>query len=397
MARIALPRDLASTVIVRGVAAAERSAIVVGMVLTMFAITAALLHRGGDLSRLPLAIVALLLVCGLAIHLMIAPSALRAGIFLGAGAVISTVYVVTLLEADANLTEPSPFLVNRIAVALILVGAVTGSARNGILWTVIGFIVGQASLLVGFAIAGHSGGTGFAPILVFVVAIAVYGAFEAGSRRLRRQVSDIDALEAELAVADRQRELEQRASRLAHDTVLADLAIIAARPGPLDEAARARLERDVAVARAGLVAPSPSAAPSRSRLSAELLQLASDYQWSGVRVDVSGGDELDVAVDDDAWDAVIGAIRAALDNVVRHAGSERAEVVVGVRNDTLSVLVVDDGVGFVPDDVDDDRLGVRSSIHDRVRAVGGSVRVWSGDEGTTVMLAVPIRSAGEQA
>ncbi len=397
MARIALPRDLTSSVIVRGVAAAERSAIVVGMVLTIAAITAALLHRGGDLSRLPLAIAALLLVCGLAIHLMLAPSALRAGLFLALGAVISTAYVVTLLGAEANLTEQSPFLVNRIGVALTLVGAVTGSARNGILWTVLGFIAGQGSLVVGFALAGETGGTGFAPIFVFVVALAVYGAFEAGSRRLRRQVSDMDALEAELVLADRQRELEQRASRLAHDTVLADLAILAARPGPLDEAARTRLERDVAIARAGLVAPPASAAPSRSRLSAELLQLARDYQWSGVRVDVSGGDELVIDVDDEAREAVIGAIRAALDNVVRHAGSERAEVVVGVRDDTLSVLIVDDGIGFVPDDVDPDRLGVRSSIHDRVRAVGGTVRVWSGDEGTTVMLAVPIHPTGESA
>lgn len=397
MARIALPRDVASAVIVRGVASAQRAIVIVAMLLTAVAVTVAVVDRGGAVGNLPVAIAALVLMAALSLQLLLAPSVMRAVIFLVAGAITSVVYVVTLLESGADLTDPSPYLVNRIAVALILVGALTGSARNGILWTVLGFIAGQLSLLVGFAIAGESGGTGIAPILAVAVALSVYGAFEVGSRRLHRQVSDIDALEAELMIADRQRELELRASRLAHDTVLADLAIVAARPGALDDAARSRLERDVAAAEAGLIAPALVAkSPSRSRLATELLDLARDYQWSGVRVDVSGCDALELQVGDEVREAVVGAARAALDNVVRHAGAESAEVVVGVRDGTLSVLVVDDGVGFAPSDVDADRLGVRSSIHERVHAVGGTVRVWSGDEGTTVMLAVPVPDSGEE-
>ncbi|WAB85186.1 hypothetical protein OVN20_06475 [Microcella daejeonensis] len=91
----------------------------------------------------------------------------------------------------------------------------------------------------------------------------------------------------------------------------------------------------------------------------------------------------------------MGATRAALDNVVAHAGTDRAEVVVGVRDGTLAVLVVDDGRGF--DAVDADRLGVRGSIRSRIEGVGGTVRLWSGAEGTTVMMSVPLGLPDDEA
>ena len=393
MPGIALPRDIASAVVVRGFATAQRAIVVVAMLLTVVPVTVAVLDRGGSVPHLLVAVACLLVTAGLALQLLLAPSVGRAVLFLVGGSVVSSVYAVALLRSGADLTEPAPFLVNRIAVALLMVGALSASAREGLVWTVLGFAAGELSLIVGFALAGEAAPTGVAPFLALAVVLAVYGAFEIGGRRLRSQLADIGALQSELAEVEHQRELERRASRIVHDTVLADLAIVAARSGPVDGAARARLERDVAAAAAGTVAlRGAGAAPARSRVGDELLDLARDYQWSGVRIDVSGFDALDAEVDDDVREAVIGATRAALDNVVRHAGADRAEVVVGVRDGTLSVLVVDDGIGFAADDVDPDRLGVRSSIDERVRRVGGAVRVWSGDEGTTVMLTVPART-----
>jgi len=376
MPGIALPRDIASAVVVRGFATAQRAIVVVAMLLTVVPVTVTVLDRGGSVPHLLVAVACLLVTAGLALQLLLAPSVGRAVLFLVGGSVRS-----------------APFLLNRIAVALLMVGALSASAREGLVWTVLGFAAGELSLIVGFALAGEAAPTGVAPFLALAVVLAVYGAFEIGARRLRSQLADIGALQSELAEVEHQRELERRASRIVHDTVLADLAIVAARSGPVDVAARARLERDVAAAAAGTVAlRGAGAAPARSRVGDELLDLARDYQWSGVRIDVSGFDALDAEVDDDVREAVIGATRAALDNVVRHAGADRAEVVVGVRDGTLSVLVVDDGIGFAADDVDPDRLGVRSSIDERVRRVGGAVRVWSGDEGTTVMLTVPART-----
>lgn len=73
-----------------------------------------------------------------------------------------------------------------------------------------------------------------------------------------------------------------------------------------------------------------------------------------------------------------------------HAGTGRAELVIGQRDDAIAVLIVDGGRGFDPAAVALDRLGLRESIDGRIRAVGGTARVWSGDEGTTVMLRVPL-------
>lgn len=392
MASIALPRDVASGIIVRGFATAQRAMVVVGAVLTGVAVTVAVVSRGGDPLPLLPALVALATIAALALRLLLRPTVASAVAFLAGGAVASVVFTLALLGADARLDDPGPFLLNRAATALVLVGALRGSARSGVLWTAAGFLLAELSLVVAFALAGRSPEIGVTPLLGAIVVLVAYGALELGGARARRRVPDLDRLQRELELGDRERELERRAARVAHDTVLADLAIIAARPGPLDPGARARLERDLALAIAGTVAIDPDAlsTPERSPIADDLLELVREYQWSGVTVDVSGCDTLVVAVDEAVRAAVLGATRAALDNVVRHAATDRAELVVGERDGTLSVLIVDDGVGFSSTRVDADRLGVRSSIDARVREVGGSARVWSGDEGTTVMLSVPV-------
>lgn len=392
MASIALPRDVASGIIVRGFATAQRAMVVVGAVLTGVAVTVAVVSRGGDPLPLLPALVALATIAALALRLLLRPTVASAVAFLAGGAVASVVFTLALLGADARLDDPGPFLLNRAATALVLVGALRGSARSGVLWTAAGFLLAELSLVVAFALAGRSPEIGVTPLLGAIVVLVAYGALELGGARARRSVPDLDRLQRELELGDRERELERRAARVAHDTVLADLAIIAARPGPLDPGARARLERDLALAIAGTVAIDPDAlsTPERSPIADDLLELVREYQWSGVTVDVSGCDTLVVAVDEAVRAAVLGATRAALDNVVRHAATDRAELVVGERDGTLSVLIVDDGVGFSSTRVDADRLGVRSSIDARVREVGGSARVWSGDEGTTVMLSVPV-------
>lgn len=392
MASIALPRDVASGIIVRGFATAQRAVVVVGAVLTGVAVTVAVVSRGGDPLPLLPALVALATIAALALRLLLRPTVASAVAFLAGGAVASVVFTLALLGADARLDDPGPFLLNRAATALVLVGALRGSARSGVLWTAAGFLLAELSLVVAFALAGRSPEIGVTPLLGAIVVLVAYGALELGGARARRSVPDLDRLQRELELGDRERELERRAARVAHDTVLADLAIIAARPGPLDPGARARLERDLALAIAGTVAIDPDSlsTPERSPIADDLLELVREYQWSGVTVDVSGCDTLVVAVDEAVRAAVLGATRAALDNVVRHAATDRAELVVGERDGTLSVLIVDDGVGFSSTRVDADRLGVRSSIDARVREVGGSARVWSGDEGTTVMLSVPV-------
>jgi signal transduction histidine kinase len=397
MAVIALPRDIADAIIVHAVATAQRGIIVVGILLAAVGVSIAGLTRGGDPALLAVAIGALLVVAALALFLMVRPSIRRGVLYLALGSVMSVIYVVALLRAEAQMTEPGPFLLNRIATALIMIGAIKPSARSGIVWTILGFLTAELSLLVGFLIAQRPPDLGITPVLAAIVVAGAYGAFALGRRRAGRRLPDLDLLQRELQIGESQRELERHAARVVHDTVLADLAIVALRPGPLDDGARQRIERDIEIAAGSTVATAFADAPSTSRspLADDLLSLVHEFQWSGVTVGVSGSESLEVTLDDPVRDAVLGAVRAALDNVARHAGTDRAELVVGARNGTLSVIIVDDGVGFASTGLADDRLGVSSSIDARIRGVGGTVRVWSGDEGTTIMLTVPALDDGD--
>jgi signal transduction histidine kinase len=191
---------------------------------------------------------------------------------------------------------------------------------------------------------------------------------------------------------DDRRALERRAAGVVHDTVLADLSAIARAPGALTDRSRSVLAAHLSAVDASTVrtaAPEPGAG---NAFADALYRLVLDYQWSGVRVDVSGAESLVGDVSHEVRHAVMGAIRASLDNVVQHAATDRAELVVGERDDRLTALVVDDGVGFDPGAVSADRLGLRASITDRIRQVGGTVRVWSGPDGTTVMMTVPLNA-----
>ncbi|QOD94203.1 ATP-binding protein [Chryseoglobus sp. 28M-23] len=176
-----------------------------------------------------------------------------------------------------------------------------------------------------------------------------------------------------------------------HDTVLADLAVVAASPGALSDRARARFVSDIDVIRSSSVREPAATRPVATEFGSALLELAHDFQWTGVRVEVSGAEMLARTVEARVADALLAAARAALDNVARHSGSDHADLVVGERAGVVSLLVVDDGRGFDPDAVPADRLGLSTAIRGRVEDVGGSVRIWAGEDGTTVMLTAPLR------
>ena len=84
--------------------------------------------------------------------------------------------------------------------------------------------------------------------------------------------------------------------------------------------------------------------------------------------------------------AVVLATTQAISNAVQHAGGRGLQVSVSGTADPAGVriLVQDSGDGFDVDGVPDDRLGIRASIVARVAAVGGTTRITSNTEGTTV-------------
>lgn len=86
---------------------------------------------------------------------------------------------------------------------------------------------------------------------------------------------------------------------------------------------------------------------------------------------------------------VAAALAEAVRNSVRHAGPDATRTVEAeVRRGRLDVRVVDDGCGFDPGEVGEDRLGVSVSIRARMNQLPGGaaeVRTWPGT-GTAVYL-----------
>ena len=92
----------------------------------------------------------------------------------------------------------------------------------------------------------------------------------------------------------------------------------------------------------------------------------------------------DVPLDPDNV-ALVRAAREAMVNAAKHAGVQRVDVYAETDGRSVEVFVRDRGAGFDLDGVDDDRLGVKHSIIDRMARHGGSatIRTAPGD-GTEV-------------
>ena len=105
----------------------------------------------------------------------------------------------------------------------------------------------------------------------------------------------------------------------------------------------------------------------------------------GIPVDVvSTGDRAL----DDGGQALTRAVREALLNAVRH-GAPPVSLYLEVGPTGVEAFVRDHGPGFEPEDVPEDRLGVRQSILGRMDRHGGTARVRRLEHGTEVVLTLP--------
>lgn len=389
MIDVGLPRSAAARVTVLGLALTQRVIAVVGAGVSATLVIDVQLSRG-VVDGLPLIVAPYVGIGMLALVLIWRPSVLTALVFMIGGGVLSVAVPVFGLAADPGFDDVGPYLINRIATAICLVGAVGGSAVSGLLWSSAAFVIAQSSVMLGLSLAGSTIGAGSGPLIVYSVSVVAYVTLAITQRQSVRRLEPLLAAGRAVQGLDDRRALERLAAGIVHDTVLADLAALSRSSGPVAPRSREVLESHLRVVAASTVREAGQMSDPGSPFGEALVAVVQEYQWSGVRVDVSGAEALRARVAPEVGTAVVGAVRAALDNVVQHAGTDRAELVVGERDGRLTVLVVDDGVGFDPVSVSTDRLGVRASITDRIEQVGGSVRLWSGHEGTTVMLTVPL-------
>lgn len=252
-------------------------------------------------------------------------------------------------------------------------------------------------VLIRGTVVRDAGGT---PIRVIGTVTDITGRCEA-EEALRRGRDEIRDLAARLIVA--QEEERRRLARELHDDLnqrLAGIAIAIAdvkqRSADVSGAVRQQLDRageQLAQLVGSVRQLSHQMHPGvleHAGLVLALRSLAQDLASRGeLEVDLAFG-ELDQPLPGDVALVLYRVAQEALRNVVKHAGTGSAEVFLGRVGEMLVLTVRDHGVGFDPTIRSGGQgLGLLS-IHERVRVLGGDVRVrTSPGAGTEVTVRVP--------
>lgn len=183
---------------------------------------------------------------------------------------------------------------------------------------------------------------------------------------------------------------EARAEMAAHlhDSVLQTLALIQRAEAPREMVSLARTqEREL---RAWLYGRAPSHAGVRLRDAMDdMAGRVERRHHVRIEVIVVGNAQLD-----DHVRALVAACSEATLNAARHSGATEASVYVEVEGESISAYVRDQGAGFDPAAVPDDRRGIADSIVGRMQRHGGTAEVHSrSGAGTEVVLRLPRRVA----
>jgi phage shock protein PspC (stress-responsive transcriptional regulator)/signal transduction histidine kinase len=251
-----------------------------------------------------------------------------------------------------------------------------GRSRTlGIVRTVLGMLV--FAIGIGFFVAYRGGlGDAFAALrgalLLLFGLLVIFGPF------LLRQTRD---LSAERRARIRAQERAEVAAHV-HDSVLHTLTLIQRHvddPREVAKLARAQ-EREL---RAWLYRPEGEE-PDRTFAAALRQEAAEVEDAHGVPVEIVSVGDCPV---DERLAAQLAAAREAMVNAAKYAPDAPVQVFAEVEDAVVTVFVRDNGPGFDPDDLPEDRLGVRESILGRMRRNGGSAVIRSEPgEGTEIEL-----------
>jgi signal transduction histidine kinase len=203
------------------------------------------------------------------------------------------------------------------------------------------------------------------PTAAASLAVAGTGAALMAGPRLRRARAEAASEKAQRIRAD---ERAHVAARL-HDSVLQTLALVQ-RTEQLAAAkrlARAQ-ERQLRAWLYGGQAPDDPVS-----LGAGLREVAADVEERyGISIELV--QTADVALDARLAD-LADAVREACTNAAKHSGADRVSVYVQLTPDTATIFVRDEGRGFDPAAVPDDRRGLRDSVMRRLAAHGGAATI----------------------
>ena len=309
------------------------------------------------------------------------------------------VSIVALSEFPATTTTDN-FVLSMAKVALVMVGGVGVRAVSAISWSAAGLLTAEVATFV----AARQTGAHFVFDATPVAAFGLFAVVQLGlsvTRSRNAQPSLHRAARDEQLSAMRS-SIELKAAAVLHDTVLNNLAALAnAADGRLESKLRTQVERDleVLVGEEWLLDAADAAdlATHADWRNSRLLGAIEECRELGLDVDISGDLSAISRLDAESAMAVALATKQCLINVLKHADTDSAEVVVYGSPNDVSIMIIDAGKGFSEADTGADRLGLRHSVRRRVEAVGGSVQVWSTPgSGTSVIIRLPATGDAEQ-
>ena len=278
------------------------------------------------------------------------------------------------------------FMLSMSTNLAVVIGIASDRWTGGLAGAVVGYVLGEGTIAL-TALAVSLPYRLDAPPIAITVAVAIaYALVPLARRRARRGTAALQDAD-QRSRARRLRESEGRESiALLHDTLLGELAVLAHRtPGPLNDAERDSIRGSL---ESSAVLPLLHAdSPAPDGVAAWLVSIGAA---GGVTVRLDGEVHFLDRVAEPAGSAMRAALEQCVVNVVRHAGVTEAWIAASAAPDEVSVTIVDEGVGFDPDAVPHDRLGLSESVVGRLERCGGTVRVWSSPgAGTSVHLTVP--------
>ena len=286
-----------------------------------------------------------------------------------------------------------------ISFALVMVCGAATSVWGRMLWLVLGYSTSQLVLLKVSLLTGKQFLLDYRVLVgTLIAAVAIVVTPRLLAKTTKKQES-ID-LSTEVAQAEAFRSDATREATMAvHDTLLATLSAIGmAKPGPMSDALRRNAEKQLAsLNSANWVGNNVTHehVPDASLWSEALLDVIDEIEQAGLQVNMTGQAEALNLLSENQADALLAALAQCLTNVLKHSGQNAAEVVVLAADETITVTIIDSGVGFDAEAVPEDRLGLRMSVHRRIEDAGGTVNVWTGEGvGTAIMLKVPAKSVG---
>jgi signal transduction histidine kinase len=389
-----LPREAAARVITGAIAYLAWAA---GAMIVVLAIPVLLetLLRQDAVSAVPVPLAMLLLILAAIILTVWHMTPRAVVVYLVVATVAAVVYEVSLILSAPGLIEHELYLVNRPTLALVAIGVSASSALGGIAWCLLGYGAAGVAAVASALLTDTEVRPGLGPTMVLLLAVVLYLTLFTIQARQRRKLPRFEELELATRRRAASADLARRTTAVVHDTVLNDLTVVMNAPDTLDARTRDRLRDDLDTLEGGawMRTTSQVAVPDerQAAIRNELARIASEFRWRGLTVNVTGVTNGVYIYEPGAGEALLGALRATFENVLRHSGNDVANVEIMYSDSQVTFMVSDEGDGFDPAAIDASRLGIRDSIIGRMEAAGGTARIWSSPgAGTTVLLGVPV-------